>query len=132
MLPDFFNSNDFADGDIEENIEPFKTYAIEDNKIIGIIDGLDALKQSVFFMLSTERNENLIYSDDYGVEIADRIGEPFDLAKAKVKETIKETLTQDDRIEDVIDFKFSKDKGKVSVSFRVISILGDFEHEGVI
>ncbi|MEG0919426.1 MAG: hypothetical protein RSE61_05780 [Anaerovoracaceae bacterium] len=93
MLPDFFNLNDFADGTIEENIGPSKTYVIEDNKIIGIIDGLDALKKSVFFMLSTERDEgkgNLItrnacvnYLKGYPIDVF------CDPASAALKEEIK-------------------------------------------
>ncbi|EGT4205726.1 DUF2634 domain-containing protein, partial [Clostridioides difficile] len=59
--------------------EPSKTFKlhIEKSKIDGICDDVEALKQTIFLILNTERYQHLIYSWNYGVELNDLIGEPI-------------------------------------------------------
>lgn len=54
------------DVEVEEIIEPTKTYKIKDNRIVGFADGKEALKQAIQLILGTERYEYLIYSWNYG------------------------------------------------------------------
>lgn len=43
----------------------------------GTIDGIDSVKQAVFCILNTERYEYLIYDWNYGIELAELLGEPI-------------------------------------------------------
>lgn len=115
--------------DLEELVEPDKNYQIVDNRIVGTVDGIDAVKQAVFLILNIERYDYPIYSWDFGVELKDLVGQDIDYVMAEVKRRITEALLQDDRIEDVNDFEFEVDKSKVHVTFTVYVNYGSFEQE---
>ncbi|MCP3283021.1 DUF2634 domain-containing protein, partial [Clostridioides difficile] len=103
--------SDNVDYDIEDvsiinfNVrqEPSKTFKLnmERNKVDGICDDVEALKQTIFLTLNTERYQHLIYSWNYGVELNDLIGEPISYVIPELERRIKEALIQDDRIENV-------------------------------
>ncbi len=95
----------------------------------GKIDQIEAVKQAVYLILNTERYEFLIFSWNYGAEMKDLIGREKEYVCPEIKHRITEALTQDDRIREVTDFKFTKEKGKMIVSFMVHSIFGDFPGE---
>ena len=99
MIPESF----ISDIDLEEETEPNKTYRIDfkDNSIEGFIDGKDAIKQTIYKILETERYTYPIYSWDYGIELSDLYGEDMRYVCAELEDRIKEALTQDDRIADV-------------------------------
>lgn len=106
---------------------PSKTYKLNDNnKIYNYVDGLEAIKQTVHKILSTERYAYMIYSWDYGFEVEDLIGEPYNYVILELKDRITEALLQDDRIEELKNFKFNKNFDSVICSFEVKSIFGDF------
>lgn len=118
--------------EIEEVSYPTETYKIEvsetdppDDRINGYTDDLLALQQTIYVILGTERYEHIIYSWDYGVELLDLIGKPIPYVMAVLPRRITEALTQDDRIEDVTDFEFERNKNKLHVTFVVKSTLGD-------
>lgn len=91
----------------------------------GHIDGLAALKQSIFCALLTERFWFEIYSFDYGIEIVEKIGKiPDDWIRLQIQKSICECLEQDDRITDVYDFSFERNKNDVLCRFRVDSTVG--------
>lgn len=113
--------------EITEAVYPNKTYkiAIDKNRIDGYTNDLEALMQAIYLILSTERYEFLIYSWDYGVELIDLIGKPMPYVMAELPRRITEALTQDDRVEDVLDFEFEK-KGKyLYTSFTLVSNVGE-------
>lgn len=92
------------------------------------IDGIEAVKQAVFKALNTERYRYPIYSWDYGVELADLFGEPFDYVCAELERRIRDALEWDDRINSVDGFTFSRGKnGVVCAAFTVHSIFGSFD-----
>lgn len=116
--------------DIEEIEEPSKNYKITDtNRIVGFVEGLEAIKQAVFLILNIERYEYPIYSWDFGVELKDLIGQDVDYVMAEAKRRITEALLQDDRIEEVDDFEFEVNKSKVQITFTVYTNYGSFEQE---
>ncbi len=128
MIPESF----ISDVDLEEEIEPHKTYRMnfKDNNIEGFVDGKDAIRQAIYKILGTERYAYPIYSWDYGIELSDLYGEDVRYVCAELEDRIKEALTQDDRIVDVTDFKFdTKGKGIVKVKFTVESIEGNIDIE---
>ncbi|CAL83278.1 DUF2634 domain-containing protein [Clostridium botulinum] len=114
------------DVEVEEIIEPTKTYKIKDNRIVGFADGKEALKQAIQLILGTERYEYLIYSWNYGSELNGLIGKQKDIAESEFKRRIREALSQDDRINNVDNFIFNYDKDGAEVSFTVFSIYGEF------
>jgi len=130
MLP---TSNSYVEEDnmITVTEEPSKTFYIDfiNNKVVGTVDGLEAVKQAVFLILNTERYENMVYDWDYGFETQDLIGMPVGYVYPELKRRIEEALTQDDRIESVDAFSFDKNGSTVSVTFTVTSTQGDFNTE---
>jgi phage baseplate assembly protein W len=113
--------------EITETTRPNKTYKVifDKNRISGYTDSLDSIAQSVDLILSTERYKHIIYSWDYGVELYDLIGKPVPYVMSELPRRITEALTQDNRIDDVVDFEFEKNGKKLNVKFTVITSLGN-------
>ena len=137
MLPNItdIENNDDLIADFEEDVqENTKTFAINmrDNIMGGMIDGLDALRQSIYLMLTIEADQYIIYPYTYGVNTLDLIGKPSYYVVAVLPDRIKETLLSDDRITDVSDFEFEVNQNKLHVKFVVTSIYGTFEDETVV
>jgi len=116
---------------IVTKIQPSKTFKLNTDKnlINSTIDEIEALKQTIYLILSIERYENLIYSWNYGMETKDLIGEDYSYVCSELKRRIAEALTQDDRINSVDSFLFEKNKNKVHATFTVHSIFGDIKEE---
>ena len=114
--------------------EPSKTFKlnIEKNRVDGICDDVEALKQTIFLILNTERYEHLIYSRNYGVELNDLIGEPIAYVIPELERRITEALIQDDRIENIDNFEFQNIKGKVQCRFSVHTKYGNIKAEKVV
>ena len=128
MIPDSF----ISDVDLEEEIEPNKTYKMnfKDNIVEGFIDDKDAIRQAIYKALGTERYTYPIYSWDYGIELSDLYGEDTRYVCAELEDRITEALTQDERITEVADFSFNTEtKGIVKVSFTVETTEGNIDIE---
>lgn len=113
----------------EETEKPTKTYFLDlDNgRIIGNIDGLEAVKQAVRKAIITSRNKNLIYDSDYGSEVKDMIYDEKstpELIETALPELIKDALSLDTRILNVSDFEFKFENDKAYISFVVDTIYG--------
>ena len=93
-----------ADVDLAE--QPSKTWRLdlENNRISGFIDGLDAVIQSAFMALQTERYEHLIFSWQYGSELNTLIGKDSDYAYSEAKRMIQDALSTDPRITGIRGF----------------------------
>ena len=122
--------------DIAETTYPNRTYHIVDGdedssltRINGYVDDLEAIKQAVYLILSTERYEYLIYSWDYGIELIDLYGKPMPYVMSELQRRIEEALTMDDRIETVTDFEFEKNGKKLHTTFTVVTTLGNLTTE---
>ena len=113
--------------EITEQIYPTQTYkvAFNSNRIDGYMDDLEAIKQAVYLILSTERYQCLIYSWDYGVELMDLIGKPMPYVLSELPRRIKEALVQDNRISDVTDFEFERHGKIIHAKFTVVSNVGN-------
>ena len=79
--------------------QPSRTYRLdmENNRISGMADGLEAVKQAVYLILNTERYWYPIYSWDYGVELNHLYGQPTGMVYPEIERLITEALMQDDR-----------------------------------
>ncbi len=128
MIP---KTDEAALPDLTFGTQPGRTYALntETGRIIGMIDGLEAVKQAVHLILSAERYRYLIYSWNYGVELAGLIGQPTALVLPEIQRYITEALMQDDRIVGVENFDFEVKGKKVLCSFTVHTAYGEFESE---
>lgn len=94
--------------------------------ICGSASDIDAMKQAVFKILRTERYENLIYSANYGVELADLFGQPLSYVQPELERRISEALLQDERVLSVTDFQFQRvGKGELLVTFKVGTVFGE-------
>ncbi len=111
--------------------QPSLTYGIDFSRgeIGGQVDGLIALEQAIYLILSTERFQYAIHSWNYGVSLNDMIGSASEVVYLDIEQEIKEALMTDDRIQDVTAFKFSRLKENVSVTFTVKTIYGDIQAE---
>lgn len=99
MIPQIDNS---MGGDLKTITIPSKTYKVTNERITGFIDGLEAIKQAVYHILSVERYSCLIYDNNYGVELEQYLGKDLYYIEATIEDTLKEALTQDNRINNVI------------------------------
>lgn len=128
MIP---STNNILTDELEMEELPSKDYRMDFNcHVIGKCDELEAMKQVVFKILNTERYQYIIYSWDYGIELADLIGEPMDYVCAELERRINEALTQDDRIDSVDGFEFDiSKKHQVVCTFIVHTIFGDVDAE---
>lgn len=123
MLPNLSTSN--LQNNFADVTAPSLTWDFDGN----LIDGIEAVKQSIYCILSTERFYWAIFSYDYGAELTELVGQPMDFVQAEAERLIKEALLQDDRITDVTDFIFEPSSHSLAVYFTVITIFGETMQE---
>lgn len=127
--------NGFLQEDFEIESQPSRTFKmyLEQEVISGMTDQLDAMKQTIYMILNTERYQYIIYSWNYGIELIDLFGEPVTYVCPELERRITEALTQDERILSVDAFSFDVSvKGKVHVTFTAHTIFGDVNSEKVV
>lgn len=114
---------------LKEQTYESRTYHLSETKIEGFVDGLEALKQAIYKILSTEQYEYPIYSFSYGIAWKELIGEEQAYVRAEMKRMIEEALLRDDRIREVDSFRFEFSGDSCRCTFNVSSIYGEFEIE---
>lgn len=116
---------------ITETNYPNRTYkiAISADRISEYTDDLNAIAQTVYLILSTERYQHVLYSWDYGVELIDLYGKPMPYVMSELPRRIKEALIQDDRISDVTNFTFEKKRKALLTKFTVVTTKGNISSE---
>ena len=67
--------------EIQLTVLPTRTYQVKNGRILGWTTGMEAMKQTVEKLLLTERFQNLIYSEHYGVELNRLIGKSYDFTR---------------------------------------------------
>ncbi|OAB26200.1 hypothetical protein PMSD_26060 [Paenibacillus macquariensis subsp. defensor] len=121
---------EMSDEELEPVALPSKTYRLDlvNKRISGqTIDGLEAIKQVVFKILSTTRFEHLIYSNDFGSEVDLSASRGRSVFESEVERWVKEALTQDDRIIAVTGFKFAYELDNAMIHFTVESEFGRYQ-----
>ncbi|SFR78639.1 DUF2634 domain-containing protein [Anaeromicropila populeti] len=109
---------------INEEIETSKTYSLSDTKIQGMGEQLEALKQAIYKVLTTEKYEHPIYSFQYGIELQNLVGKDITYVKMELVRRIQECLIQDERISSVENFSFTVNGDEMLCTFDVNSIYG--------
>ena len=132
MIPesqDFFSQDENVDN---YEILPTKTYKIDpiNKRIIGVIDGRDAVIQFINKVLSTDKYAFEIYDWYYGNELKKLVGHPYDYVVTRIPNIFREALLVDDRITDLREFTFNQTHiDSVTVSCIVDTIYGEVKYE---
>lgn len=109
---------------------PSRTYRLQNGRIAGWIDELAALRQAIEKVLHTERFTWLIYTDNYGVELKNLLGEELDLVMAEMERIVREALSVDERIIEIDNFQVTQEsRDTLLVSFFVTTIFGSIQME---
>ena len=116
MLPDTGN---ILKQDFTVRKQPSRTYRLKNDRVLGYVDGLEAVKQAVNCILNTERFEHVIYSWNYGREFSKLYGRSQGMLESKIKK----------RIRSVGAFSFSRSGKQLLVTFTVSCDQGVFEAE---
>lgn len=122
------NSED--DGDDEE--ETSRTYRLDldAGRIMGMIDGIDAMEQAIRKAIATPRFDCLIYDDQYGSETACAdmaSGATEEYRRSAIEGFIRDALSQDTRILEVGEFEIEFVDDEAYVSFSVSTVFGEIE-----
>lgn len=130
--------NASIDSGIEEEKIIHRTYRMDPVKkrIIGTIDGKQAAMQQMWKELLTKRYAYLIYDDQYGDDIMNKIGN-MDLTDNyldnDIPAMIRDCITKDDIVKGVGDIDFEmQERDGVKIQVDVNTIYGDMNVEGVI
>ena len=136
MIPTATVTTDDITNEFEiEAMQPTKTYRmnLDTIEVHGFTDEQEAMKQAIYKILQTERFwYNKVYSDNYGVELRDLIGQPIPYVLAEIPRRITEALTWDERITGAGNFEFDVRKGKVHTTFTAYTIYGSLNLEWVV
>ena len=121
--------------DFRITTQPTKTYAMdfENKRIVGWVDGLDAMVQAVRKAISTRRYAERIYSGDYGSELDNLIGKAVGYVRATIRLVLEETFSADSRIRGLrrIDVE-QRDCDSMQVNATVLTEYGEIYTEQTI
>lgn len=121
----------------EAEEQPSLTYRLdlENGRIVGRVDELEAVNQAIRKAIITPRFKCLIYDDQYGSEIEDAIiskDATTEYIEAVTEGFIKDALRPDTRILSVYDFQFKFEQDAAYIFFRADTIFGQTEIEEVL
>lgn len=114
--------------------EPSKTWRIDwhNNRIVGMIDGKEAVEQAIRVIIQTVRFWFVIYSWNFGFESDALIGKSEAVLRSEVRRLLTEALTQDERILSVENVNVNWVKGRsAGISFTANTTEGDIEINNV-
>lgn len=116
----------------EESLYIPREYGIdfETGQLSGkIVEGYDALLVWAWLALQTSRYRYYIYSENYGQEYEDLIGKSYstELTDSELERMTEECLTENPYITGIENFSCVKIEEKVTVTFSLITELGDGE-----
>lgn len=120
---------------VEEAQEaPSKTYRLDldRGRIVGTIDGIEAVRQAIQKAMITPRFKCLIYDNQYGSEIEETIvakDADEDYVRATAEGFIRDALLPDSRIIDISDFEFDFIGDSAHIKFTAETIFGQTDIE---
>lgn len=122
---------DADDEDVQESEQYIpREYGInfETGQLSGkIVEGYDAILVWAWLALQTPRYRYYIYSENYGQEYEDLIGKSYstELTDSELERMTEECLTENPYITGIENFFCVKIEEKVTVTFSLITELGD-------
>lgn len=108
---------------------------LDNGRIVGKIDKLEAVNQAIRKAIITPRFKCLIYDNQYGSEVEAAIIENDanrSYIEAVTEGFIKDALRPDTRILSVYDFQFEFKEDKAYIFFKADTIFGETEIEEAI
>lgn len=116
----------------EENLYIPREYGInfETGQLSGkMVEGYDALLVWAWLALRTQRYRYYIYSEDYGQEYENLVGKSYseELTDSELERMTEECLTENPYITGIENFSCVKQEEKITLTFRLITELGDGE-----
>jgi len=107
---------------------------IEDTRLDGYVDGMAAIRQDIFHIVSTERLQRRpdgtvwgypIYGENYGIELRQFIGMSFEYFNVRIEQVFTDALMQDNRIREVILIRTEQPHPRIAFAeFEVGTIAG--------
>jgi len=133
MVPDgyAFEEEDELD---EDTLLPSLTYKVdwENNRMVGRVDGVDAVLQFIQKTLNTDKYAWEIYNWYFGNEIQSLIGKPHGYAKVELLRIIEESLLVDARILSIGEIVFEQmTSDSLAATFDVVTIFGNLTYNGL-
>ncbi len=121
----------------EEEEQSSRTYKLDldSGRIVGIVDGIEAVQQAILKALLTPRFKCQIYDNQYGSEIRDAIiadDATPEYIKTVIPGFVKDALKPDSRILDVNDFSFEFSGDEAYISFTANTIFGETKIEVIV
>ena len=107
MIPTWIKTEQIATKVVKQ---PSKTYHLDlqRGRIVGFVDGYEAIKQAIIKILLTEKYAYVIYDHYYGVGLEQYIGKDISFVVADLGSTIENALLYDDRILAVNDIEITR------------------------
>lgn len=129
MIPEINES--LLNEPLESRPMPSLTWQFDFDKkrIVGKVDGLDAIKQAVYKTFQTDRFWHDIYSYDYGHEITLLLGTSPVFAQSEAARMVREALLPDDRVDSVENIETEVNGDQLIIRFTVVTAYGSFEQE---
>lgn len=107
MIPTWIKTEQIATKVVKQ---PSKTYHLDlqRGRIVGFVDGYEAIKQAIIKIMLTEKYAYVIYDHYYGVGLEQYIGKDISFVVADLVSTIENALLYDDRILAVNDIEITR------------------------
>ena len=121
----------------EAEEKPSLTYRLDldAGRIVGMVDGLEAVNQAIRKAILTPRFKCLIYDNQYGSEIEDAIlikKASRAYIRSALEGFVRDCLKPDTRILTIRDFSVTFDEDSAFVEFKADTIFGETEIREVI
>ncbi len=116
---------------------PSRTYRLDldAGRIVGFVDGQEAVRQAIRKAIITPRFKCLIYDNQYGSEIEDAVicnDATREYIESVMEGFVRDCLKPDTRILDVHDFEFEFQDDAAYITFTADTIYGETEIEEVL
>lgn len=110
---------------------PTRTYYIDQttNRIVGMVDGQQAMRQAVEIILNIERFYWQIYSPYFGMQWDGLIGQSPGYVASELQRRLKDAFSADNRIMGMSDFKYTATRDSLTASFIVNTVYGQMAQE---
>lgn len=102
---------------------PNKTYRLdpESKRIIGTVDGIEAIKQAFYLHLSTEQYDYSIFPmNDYGIHVSDLYGVEPEIVMTILKQRIGDACSIDTRFKTLTNYNAFYEDDKVIAEFTIV------------
>ena len=130
MIPETLNTENLITTEDYES-PPDRTYKLDfvNKRIIGKIEGKEAVLQFIKKVFDTDKYAYPIYDWYYGNELLNLVGMPYEYVITECPRIINEALTTDDRILAVTNFEFTKTSvDSLTMSCVVRTIYGNINY----